>query len=268
MKIAIATTLEQASQYAALVVREFFMTPDPVRLGLATGETMISVYHYLVQQLSDSVPPANPRVTTFNLDEYWPVSPDQSGSFRYFMNRYLFSQAADFLDKVHFLQGNGDDPEGECQRFDQILSEEPLDLQLLGIGVNGHIGFNEPGTPRTSRTHKVMLSPSTMERNRSQFPGPFPTQALSMGIANIMEAKRIVLVAFGSAKQEIMRRAFSGPVTEDCPASILQTHEDVTIVADMEAAQGLLTALDVTESSLHYRHGVARFDWSAVSKLP
>ena len=239
MKIIVAPNREKACRYAASVVVSKFMEPYPVRLGLATGHTMIPVYASVVQQLMETPNRPVAHVPTFNLDEYWPITPDHPGSFQYFMQAHLFSKVPGFLRQVNFLQGDVPDPEIECERFDYLLCQTPIDLQIVGLGVNGHIGFNEPGTPFASRTRKVRLAPATMERNGRDFPGVMPAEALTVGIANIMAAKAVLLVAFGIEKRNILSRALRGPVIESCPASILQWHPDVTIITDKNTARPL-----------------------------
>ncbi|AEJ39586.1 glucosamine-6-phosphate deaminase [Sulfobacillus acidophilus TPY] len=203
------------------------------RVGLATGKTMVPVYEALVRLLAKAVP--KPHIETFNLDEYWPLDPAHPGSFRSFMERYVFRPLAPYLAATQFLNGEAPYPERECQRYEDLLSKRPLHLQVLGIGVNGHIGFNEPGTPFQSRTRRVRLSENTRRQNQPGFPGELPYEALTMGIANIMEARSILLVAFGDHKREALVNALWGPVTEECPASVLQLHENVTVIADRAA---------------------------------
>lgn len=223
----------------ARVVAEYliprFRDPAPVAIGLATGETMVPVYRALVATLAADPRGAGAHVTTVNLDEYWPLAPDHPGSFRAFMERMLLGPLKPYWAAVHFLDGAASDPVAECRRYDALLDRVPRAVQLLGIGVNGHIGFNEPGTPFTGRTRLVSLTHTTRRRNQDLFPGPLPAQALTMGIRDIMAAETIVLVAFGAAKRAALTRALTGPVTPECPASVLQTHPAVTVIADQEA---------------------------------
>lgn len=239
MNIVVASQKEEACQYAASLLAPFFNARNPVRIGLATGETMIPIYQALVQQLTAKGQHGVGEVETFNLDEYWPIDPSHPGSFRQYMHRHLLSLVGSWIRKSYFLRGNARDPDFECRRFEGLLGEHPLDVQLLGLGINGHIGFNEPGTLFQSRTRKVSLTSTTKERNARQFPGIMPDDALTMGIADIMEAKAIILVVFGSDKRDVLIRAILGQVSEDCPASILKTHPHVTVVAD-EAAGSVL----------------------------
>jgi len=226
-----AEVAETAARQLALV----FQGAGFHRVGLATGKTMIPVYEELVRMLRNAEIVPKPHIETFNLDEYWPLDPKHPGSFRSFMERYVFRPLAPYLALTQFLDGRAPNPERECQRYEELLSKRPLHLQLLGLGVNGHIGFNEPGTPFQSRTRHVRLSEITRRQNQPGFPGVLPDEALTMGIANIMEARSILLVAFGEHKRDALVNALWGPVTEECPASVLQLHENVTVIADRAA---------------------------------
>lgn len=238
MNIVVASRKEDASEYVASLLGPLFRSVEPIRLGLATGETMIPIYQALVRQLTEGHPLGG-AVETFNLDEYWPINSDHPGSFEQFMHRHLLSHIGPWVGRSNFLQGACPDPDLECGRFQKLLNWRPLDIQLLGLGLNGHIGFNEPGTSFHSRTRKVALSPTTQARNARQFPGAMPDHAITMGIADIMAAKNIILVVFGLDKKDVLARALFGPVSEDCPASILQNHPQVTVVADEEAGSVL-----------------------------
>jgi len=175
------------------------------------------------------------NLTSVNLDEYVGLDGDNPQSYRHFMQENLFNQKP---FKESFLpRGVKDNAEAEVERYNQILADHPVDLQILGIGRNGHIGFNEPGTPFDSQTHLVELDQSTIEANARFFDKieDVPTQAISMGIKNILDAKSILLFAYGESKAEAIAGTVSGPVTENLPASSLQNHPDVTIIADAEA---------------------------------
>ncbi|PZX13000.1 glucosamine-6-phosphate deaminase [Palleronia aestuarii] len=201
-------------------------------LGLATGRTMIGVYRAL---RSSGVSLA--RATTFNLDEYRDLPSDHPASFRTFMAEQLFGPAGIPGDRVHFP----DVRDGAAAEYEaRIVAAGGLDLQLLGIGVNGHIGFNEPGSTVASRTRTVDLSAETRLANAAQFHDrDVPHQAVTMGIATILEARSIVLVATGETKAAALAAALNGPMTPSCPASFLRRHLDVTIIADPAAASRL-----------------------------
>ena len=199
-------------------------------LGLATGSSPIEFYKQIIASdldLSD--------LTSVNLDEYVGLSEDNPQSYRYFMNEQLFNKKP---FKESFLpNGVAEDVEAEVKRYNQVLADHPVDLQILGIGTNGHIGFNEPGTSFDSTVHIVDLEQSTIQANARFFEKieDVPTQAISMGIRNILDAKSIILFAYGASKAQAIAGTVRGEVTEAVPASALQGHEDVVIIADKEA---------------------------------
>lgn len=199
-------------------------------LGLATGSSPLLFYKELIESdidLSDLV--------SVNLDEYVGLEADDPQSYHYFMEENLFAHKP--FKKSFLPNGRAEDATEETVAYNRILAEHPVDFQILGIGTNGHIGFNEPGTSFDSQTHLVDLTPSTIQANARFFEtiDQVPTQAISMGIANIVAAKSIVLFAYGQSKAEAIAGTVAGPVTENLPASILQNHPDVTIIADAEA---------------------------------
>lgn len=199
-------------------------------LGLATGSSPLTFYKELVDSDIDLS-----NLVSVNLDEYVGLTEDDPQSYHYFMKENLFSHKP---FKHSFLpSGTSHNAEEETEAYNRILAENPVDFQILGIGTNGHIGFNEPGTSFDSQTHLVDLTPSTIEANARFFEtiDQVPTQAISMGIANIMAAKSILLFAYGESKAQAIAGTVSGPVTEELPASVLQNHADVTIIADAEA---------------------------------
>ena len=202
--------------------------------GLATGSTPISIYDELKASdldFSDKI--------SINLDEYKGLPGTHEQSYRYFMNEHLFN-AKPF--KESYVPDGMADAETETKRYEGIIDANPIDLQILGLGQNGHIGFNEPDTPFDSLTHEVTLTESTIEANARFFEheDEVPRYAYSMGIGSIMKAKEILLVAYGAAKADAVAAMIEGPVTEDMPASILQKHANVTVIID-EAAGAKLT---------------------------
>lgn len=203
-------------------------------LGLATGSSPLEFYKLIRESdldFSDMV--------SVNLDEYVGLTGEDPQSYRYFMQENLFNEKP---FKVSYLpKGNEDTAEEETAHYNEILAQNPVDLQILGIGRNGHIGFNEPGTPFDSQTHLVHLDQSTIEANSRFFEKieDVPTQAISMGIANILAAKSIILFAYGESKARAIAGTVNGPKTESLPASALQGHPDVVIIAD-QAALSLL----------------------------
>lgn len=204
-------------------------------LGLATGSTPVEFYNQIVKSDLDFS-----DMTSVNLDEYVGLDGSDEQSYRYFMSKHLFNEKP---FKENFLpNGKAADLEAETKAYDQIIAEHPIDFQILGIGQNGHIGFNEPGTSFEETTHVVDLQESTIKANARFFENEedVPRQAISMGIASIMAAKSIVLMAYGESKAEAIKGMVEGEITEDMPASILQKHTDVVVIAD-EAAAALLS---------------------------
>ena len=203
-------------------------------LGLATGSSPLSFYEQIVESDLDLT-----DLTSVNLDEYIGLSGENPQSYRYFMQEHLFDKKP---FKESFLpNGVAENAETEIKRYNHVLAEHPVDLQILGIGTNGHIGFNEPGTPFDSQTHVVDLTDSTIEANSRFFASrdQVPTKAISMGIASIIAAKKIILFAYGDKKADAIFKMVKGPVTEEVPASVLQHHPDVTLILDEAAAAKL-----------------------------
>ena len=237
MKIYQEKDYDALSRRAAnLISAEVIRKPDCV-LGLATGSTPVGTYRQLSawNQKGDF---SFKDVRTVNLDEYLGLPPTHDQSYRYFMQENLFDKIDIPFEHTHVPDGMAADPEQECRRYDELVrSLGYADLQLLGLGRNGHIGFNEPGEAFETETHCVDLTERTIEANKRFFASidDVPKQAYTMGIKTIMMAKKILIVVSGEDKAETVKNAFFGPVTPQVPASILQMHPDVTIVAD-EAA--------------------------------
>lgn len=203
-------------------------------LGLATGSSPTALYQKMVESDVDFS-----KLYSVNLDEYVGLAPDHEQSYHAFMQEHLFNTKP---FKESFLpDGMAEDLEQAAKDYDDILSQHVIDLQILGIGSNGHIGFNEPGTSFESQTHVVDLTDSTIEANSRFFTSrdQVPTKAISMGIASIMAAKKIILFAYGDKKADAIFKMVNGPVTEEVPASVLQHHSDVTLILDEAAAAKL-----------------------------
>ena len=224
-------------QAANIISAQIILEPD-CALGLATGSTPIGTYQQLVEwyrkgDLSFA------EVRSVNLDEYVGLAPDHDQSYRYFMQTNLFDHVDIKPENTNVPNGLADDPAAECARYDEIIrSLGGVDLQLLGIGHDGHIGFNEPSDAFDLGTHCVDLKPETIEANKRFFEGNedlVPKQAYTMGIRTIMQARKVLMVASGKDKAEILKKAFFGPVTPEVPASILQMHPDFILVADEDA---------------------------------
>lgn len=206
-------------------------------LGLATGATPIPTYNYMVDEYKAGNVSFK-DVCTFNLDEYCDLPKEHKNSYYSFMFENLFSKIDINADNVNFLDGNTDDPEAESARYAQaIASKGGIDVQLLGIGRNGHIAFNEPSDAFTGESFKIALTQSTIDANSIYFDDiPMPRYAMTMGIGSIMKAKKIVLIATGASKAEAVKGMIKGEVTPQLPASILQQHQDVVIFLDESAA--------------------------------
>lgn len=237
MKIYQEKDYDALSRRAAnLISAEVIRKPDCV-LGLATGSTPIGTYRQLAawNQKGDF---SFKDVRTVNLDEYLGLPSTHDQSYRYFMQENLFDKIDIPFEHTHVPDGMAADPEKECRRYDELVrSLGYADLQLLGLGRNGHIGFNEPGDCFRKETHVVELTQNTIEANARFFENEaaVPKKAITMGIGCIMAARRVLLVASGANKAEAVYRTVCGPITPQCPASILQLHNDVVIVGDEEA---------------------------------
>ena len=237
MKIIKAKDYNDMSRKAANIISaQVIMKPDCV-LGLATGSTPIGTYKQLIEWYEKGDLDFG-DVTTVNLDEYRGLPRENDQSYFYFMNHFLFDYVNVNPERTHLPNGMNPDADAECKRYEEVIrSTGGVDLQLLGLGHNGHIGFNEPGEAFETETHCVDLTERTIEANKRFFASidDVPKQAYTMGIKTIMMAKKILIVVSGEDKAETVKNAFFGPVTPQVPASILQMHPDVTIVAD-EAA--------------------------------
>ena len=234
---------EAMSRRAAQIIAAEVIRDPACVLGLATGSTPIGTYQKLVEWNKTGIL-RFAQVRSVNLDEYKGLAPSHDQSYRYFMQTNLFDHVDILAENTRVPDGLAADPEAECAQYDAyIQSLGGASLQLLGIGRNGHIGFNEPGDCFVKETHVVDLTESTIEANARFFASreDVPRQALSMGMGAIMSAKRILLVASGADKAEAVYNTVCGPIAPQCPASILQLHPDVVIVAD-EAALSRLTA--------------------------
>ena len=237
MKIIKAKDYEDMSRKAANIISaQVIMKPDCV-LGLATGSSPVGTYEKLVEWYRKGDLDFG-DVTTVNLDEYRGLPRENDQSYYYFMHNHLFDYVNINPERTFLPDGMNDDPEKECARYEEVIcATGGVDLQLLGLGHNGHIGFNERGELFENGTHCVDLQPSTIEANKRFFASAddVPKQAYSMGIQTIMMAKKILVVVSGADKAEAVKNAFFGPVTPKVPGSILQMHPNVVVVAD-EAA--------------------------------
>ena len=225
---------------ARIVARQLLAKPNSV-IGLPTGDTPTAMYDMLVAMYDQGLLDFS-RVITFNLDEYHGLSPDHPRSYYRYMCEKLFDRVNMADENTHIPDGEARDGMIACKRYEEELNRYgEMDLQVLGIGTNGHIGFNEPGTDWGMTVGLVQLSRTTREREAHRFGGidNVPTMAITVGIKTIMRAKRIILLASGEEKAVPVERAIAGPITDDVPASVLQLHPDVTIVLDQGAASRL-----------------------------
>lgn len=238
MRIYKARDYEHISQIAAnIIASQITLKPDSV-LGLATGGTPVGTYKKLVEK-HKNCDLCFSGVKSINLDEYCGLSADSPQSYAYFMNENLFSHVNIKAENINIPNGLATDAATECKRYDEVVRDNPMDIQLLGIGMNGHIGFNEPANELHLDSHHVGLTSSTIEANKRYFEREedVPKTAYTVGIGAIMSAKQVLLLASGEAKADILYKALKGPITTEVPASLLQLHINVIVVAD-EAALG------------------------------
>ena len=237
MKVIIARDYSEQCSAAADIIEGIVRAKPDCCLGLATGSSPVGMYKELARRCAEEGLDFS-RVHSVNLDEYIGLAPEHDQSYRYFMNTNLFDHVN--IDKTRTYVPNGleEDSDKACADYNEIIrSVGGIDIQLLGIDGNGHIGFNEPGEAFEKETHCVDLTESTIKANARFFESmdEVPKQAYTMGIKNIMAAKKILLVATGSAKADALYKSLYGPITPNVPASILQLHQDVTVVADEDA---------------------------------
>lgn len=241
MKVIVCKDSEEMSKVAAQIFADRIRKKPNVVLGLATGGTPVKMYKELIRMCKEEGLDFS-RVVTYNLDEYLGLSGDHDQSYRYFMNDNLFNHININKANTHVLNGKAKDAAAECKAYeDAIKKAGGIDIQLLGIGGNGHIAFNEPGSPKNSRTRIVDLTQKTIEDNARFFASAndVPKQALSMGNGTILEAREIVLIADKASKADAISKSIEDPVTEQVPASLLQAHKNTTFVVDKDAASKL-----------------------------
>ena len=242
MDIRIFDTLDDTANALARRIADALQADPAIVLGLPTGRTPIATYAVL-RRLHTAGEADFSRASTFNLDEFAGVGPSDPGSFRTFMDRHLFDAVNLRLENIHFLNGVASDLDAECDRYEAAIEQAGgISIQLLGIGANGHIGFNEPGDEMRARTHRVQLAQSTRRDNAMLFGGNLadvPYEALSMGMGTIMKAEQIILLATGMRKAQCIEQTVRGPVTPRLPASFLQLHRHVELYLDRAAASRL-----------------------------
>lgn len=250
MEVYIKDTYEELSESAALLVAQTLQFKQDAVLGLATGSTPLGVYCELIRMHKDDGLDFS-QVTTFNLDEYLGLPDSHPQSYHHFMQENLFQHINVLRARTHVPSGVAEDVGAYCKRYEQQIRDAGgIDLQILGIGSDGHIAFNEPGSPLDSRTRVEQLTQQTIQDNSRFFDRieDVPTQAITMGVGTILEAKKIILLATGASKADAVAAAIEGPVSSACTASALQTHPDVTILLDHDAASRLKVAANARES--------------------
>ncbi len=233
MQIIRVANAEEGGKKAFELIKEGMNNGAKV-LGLATGSTPETLYKEMTASDVDFT-----EMTSVNLDEYVGLGGEDEQSYRYFMNKHLFDKKP--FKETFVPNGKAEDLDAASAEYEKIIDAHPVDIQILGIGQNGHIGFNEPGTPLDSLTHVVELTESTINANKRYFDKveDVPTHAVSMGIGSIMKGKKMILMAYGEAKAEAIKGMIDGPVTTDMPASALQNHQDVVVIIDDAAASKL-----------------------------
>ena len=233
MQIIRVANAEEGGKKAFELIKEGMNNGAKV-LGLATGSTPETLYKEMTASDIDFT-----EMTSVNLDEYVGLGGEDEQSYRDFMNKHLFDKKP--FKETFVPHGQADDLDAASAEYEKIIDAHPVDIQILGIGQNGHIGFNEPGTPLDSLTHVVELTESTINANKRYFDKveDVPTRAVSMGIGSIMKGKKMILMAYGEAKAEAIKGMIDGPVTTDMPASALQNHQDVVVIIDDAAASKL-----------------------------
>jgi len=240
MRVIICDTYDEMSKEAAkIMASQVHMKPDCV-LGLATGSTPVGAYKELITMYKNSEIDFK-DVTTFNLDEYYPIKRSNDQSYYYFMHENLFDHINIPEERIHVLNGEVSDPEKECADYDRHIEEHGgIDLQLLGIGRNGHIAFNEPDENLVSETHVTELTEDTIDANARFFADikDVPTKSLTMGMAPIMKARKILILINGKGKHAALAKLLSGEISTSCPATMLNMHKDVVVICDKEAYNG------------------------------
>ncbi|NSQ12028.1 glucosamine-6-phosphate deaminase [Enterococcus faecalis] len=233
MQIIRVANAEEGGKKAFELIKEGMNNGAKV-LGLATGSTPETLYKEMTASDVDFT-----EMTSVNLDEYVGLGGEDEQSYRYFMNKHLFDKKP--FKETFVPNGKAEDLDAASAEYEKIIDAHPVDIQILGIGQNGHIGFNEPGTPLDSLTHVVELTESTINANKRYFDKveDVPTRAVSMGVGSIMKGKKMILMAYGEAKAEAIKGMIDGPVTTDMPASALQNHQDVVVIIDDAAASKL-----------------------------
>ncbi len=254
MRVIVCENYKEVSKRAAEIVADQLNSKPYSVLGLATGSTPIGMYENLVS-MNKSGKIDFSSVKSFNLDEYYPIKRDNDQSYHYFMNEHLFSKVNIKPENTHVPNGETDDPQKECDLYEELIERSGgIDLQVLGIGQNGHIGFNEPGTNLCAKTHLTDLTDSTIEANSRFFEKKedVPTQAITMGISSILKAKKIILLASGSNKKQVVEELMSDSITTNNPATLLKVHPDVILICDKSACSYYDLGVDIGGTAIKF----------------
>lgn len=266
MRVIICKDYDEVSRKSAQIVAGQVTIKPNCTLGLATGSTPLGTYNNLIKMYEDGDLDFS-SVTTYNLDEYYPLDADNDQSYHYYMNENFFSKINIKKENTHILDGKAEDPEKECDLFEKkIIASGGIDLQILGIGQNGHIGFNEPDYSLNSVTHLTDLTENTIKANSRFFEDEsmVPTKALTMGIGTILKAKKIILIANGAKKHRVIKALLSGEINTSIPASMLKVHPDVTLICDREAYESCRIGVDVGGTDIKF--GVIDDDHNVIAR--
>lgn len=240
MRVLIAKDYDELSEKAFEVMKDIIRSNPYAVLGLATGTTPLGLYRHMIED-HKAHGTSYAHIRTVNLDEYQGLPKNHNQSYAYFMRENLFRHLDIETSNTYIENGTAQDEQAECARYNKLLEELPRDIQLLGLGSNGHIAFNEPSTPFGSQTHVVDLTENTIKDNARLFSdiSEVPKKAFTMGIKQIMQAKQILILASGANKADAVYKTVCGKVTEEVPASVLQLHPNCILIADKEAASKL-----------------------------
>lgn len=236
--VIVKDTYEEMSKEAFQIMKEVVTSKEHPVLGLATGSTPVGLYKEMIKDHKENGTTYK-NCISFNLDEYVGIPKNHEQSYWTFMHENLFNEIDEPEENIHVPSGEGNDIEGNAKAYEDEMKKHVVDIQILGIGSDGHIAFNEPGTPFDSETHITLLTQQTIHDNARFFnndPSLVPTSSITQGLGTIMRADKIVLIATGKNKAEAVKGMLKGPKTTDCPASILQDHKDVTVILDHDAA--------------------------------
>jgi glucosamine-6-phosphate deaminase len=236
MLIIITPNYNELSKRAADIVINEILKKSNLILGLPTGETPVGMYNLLVKFHKNKKLDFS-KITCFNLDEYYPIKKTNKNSYYSFMQNNFFSHVNVKKSNINILDSESKNPEKDCILYEKKIKKNPIDLQILGVGINGHIGFNEPGSVLNSKTRVINLTENTIKRNSRFFKNKneVPKSALTMGISTIMSAKKLILLANGKNKAKAIRRLVNGPINKDCPVSFLKKHKNLIVIIDKEA---------------------------------